>query len=97
MTIAGHASRLLERIGLLKSAKHAPPETAYSLAREQVWSAVFRREEILTCKQGVVWLTQTGDIRDYVLAAGETFQSTRRGRIAVTALEDSLIVQRRVR
>ncbi len=36
--------------------------------------------------EGVVWITQTGDRADHLLAAGEVFRTTRPGRIVAESL-----------
>ncbi len=48
-------------------------------------------ERIVFCRQGVLWVTQTGNPGDHLLRAGETFLSNRSGRIVITALADSLL------
>ncbi|PLY06825.1 MAG: hypothetical protein C0622_00605 [Desulfuromonas sp.] len=40
----------------------------------------------LLCLAGRCWLTQEGDSRDHLLAAGERFTSRSRGRVLVTAI-----------
>ena len=45
----------------------------------------------LTCDEGVLWLTVDGDPRDFVLEAGETFQTQDHGRVLIYALADSRI------
>jgi len=45
----------------------------------------------VTCDDGVLWLTLDGDSRDFVLEAGETFETQDRGRVLIYALADSRI------
>jgi hypothetical protein len=45
----------------------------------------------LTCGEGVLWLTVDGDPRDFVLEAGETFETRDHGRVLVYALAPSRI------
>lgn len=43
----------------------------------------------LFCDSGVLWVTQTGDRRDYVLFSGETMTVSKRGRVLVEAMRDA--------
>ncbi len=52
-----------------------------------------RRIQTLTCLQGSVWVTQEGDISDYVLHAGDAFVVTLPGLIFVRALEPASVGQ----
>lgn len=45
---------------------------------------------IVCCRQGVLWVTQTGNPGDHLVRAGEVFSSDRPGRIVIGALEDSV-------
>jgi hypothetical protein len=45
----------------------------------------------VTCEDGVLWLTVDGDPRDFVLEAGESFETEDRGRVLIYALADSRI------
>jgi hypothetical protein len=45
----------------------------------------------LQCWSGVLWVTQEGDPADHLLAAGETFQTRRAGRVVAQAMESSLV------
>jgi len=44
----------------------------------------------ISCLEGVLWITQTGNPGDHLVRAGEVFSSDRPGRIVVGALEDSV-------
>jgi hypothetical protein len=39
--------------------------------------------------QGTLWVTQEGDLQDYVLSAGERFIADRHGMVVVEALTDA--------
>lgn len=43
----------------------------------------------LSCESGVLWVTQSGDRRDYILFSGETMTVTKRGRVLVEAMRDA--------
>lgn len=43
----------------------------------------------LECLSGSIWITQDGDLRDIVLAAGEGFDFDRRGDALLSAFADS--------
>jgi len=45
---------------------------------------------IVSCRNGVLWLTQTGNPGDHLIRAGEAFAIDRPGVVLVSALEDSL-------
>jgi hypothetical protein len=44
----------------------------------------------ILCLQGVLWITQPGDPADYRLAEAQSLEMTRRGKIVVQAMEDSV-------
>lgn len=43
----------------------------------------------IVCRSGRIWLTQSGDSRDVLLRAGESFTTTRRGQLVLWALADA--------
>jgi len=45
----------------------------------------------VTCRSGQLWVTQPGDPNDYMVTPGENFIITRKGKIAVTALDDAQV------
>jgi len=46
----------------------------------------------IRCAIGKVWITQEGDSRDYLLGTGQRIELRLRGRVAITALEESLCI-----
>ena len=46
----------------------------------------------VTCLKGPVWITQTDDARDIILAAGQSFTLDRKGTAVVFALKDAAIL-----
>lgn len=45
---------------------------------------------IICCREGALWITQTGNPGDHLVREGDVFSSDRPGRIVVGALEDSV-------
>lgn len=43
----------------------------------------------LFCDTGVLWVTQPGDRRDYILLPGDKMTVTNRGRVLVEAMRDA--------
>jgi len=46
---------------------------------------------VIACNKGILWVTQSGDRRDYVLLPGDQFASRKRGKILIEAMHDSAI------
>lgn len=67
-----------------------PPATAVRLPARFIWPAPANVRAI-RCVAGLIWITQEGDPRDHVLAAGQSFMSDRSGKIVVQAMDDSTI------
>ena len=49
------------------------------------------RNLAVSCHSGRLWLTQPGDPNDYMITPGESFTITRKGKIAVTAMDDARV------
>lgn len=45
----------------------------------------------IVCRSGRIWLTQSGDSRDFLLRAGESFSACRRGQLVLWALAEARI------
>jgi hypothetical protein len=45
---------------------------------------------VISCREGVLWLTQTGTPGDHLIQAGEAFSIDHSGAVLVSALEDSV-------
>jgi len=43
----------------------------------------------LFCDAGILWVTQTGDRKDYILLPGDTMIVTRRGKVLVEAMREA--------
>lgn len=42
----------------------------------------------LWCDSGVLWVTQPGDCKDYVLTPGQKMTVTKRGKLVIEAMRD---------
>lgn len=56
-------------------------------------NAFFRIEKIqpgseLSCEKGILWVTQSGDLRDYLLTPGQNLVIKKHGRVLIEALRD---------
>jgi Protein of unknown function (DUF2917) len=59
-----------------------------TLAKHTVWTLEGdRRGDVISCGSGILWITQEGDLRDYVLEAGGSFWVTKPGAVIVQALD----------
>jgi hypothetical protein len=45
---------------------------------------------VISCRKGVLWLTQAGTPGDHLIRAGEAFPIDRRGLVLISALEDCI-------
>ncbi|HSD94500.1 MAG TPA: DUF2917 domain-containing protein [Syntrophales bacterium] len=45
---------------------------------------------VISCRKGVLWLTQTGNPGDHLIRAGEALAIERPGAVLISALEESL-------
>lgn len=61
---------------------------AVRLARDEVWGVYTHGGEpwVLTCAEGLLWLTREGDSRDFVLRAGDAVHLGSAGHVVVQAL-----------
>ena len=48
-----------------------------------------RASRVINCVQGIIWITQEGDLEDHVLMPGEQFEATKPGLVVVEALRDA--------
>ena len=48
------------------------------------------RGEMITVLKGTLWITQTGDLNDYLICSGERFWVTKPGMVLVQATQDSI-------
>jgi hypothetical protein len=60
------------------------------VSRNESRSVACRRGMILRVARGRVWVTRDGDIRDYVLSAGESLELAAGGRVVLFGLTEAL-------
>ena len=46
---------------------------------------------VISCRKGILWLTQAGTPGDHLIRAGEAFSIDRPGMVLISALEDSAL------
>lgn len=64
--------------------------TEISLAKHKIWNIEGdRRGDVISCLSGVLWITQDGDMQDYILEPGGNYWVTNRGSVIVQALKDA--------
>jgi hypothetical protein len=64
--------------------------TEISLAKHKVWKIDGdRRGDSINCMNGRLWITQEGDLKDYVVEAGQNFWVTKPGSIVIQALDNA--------
>ncbi len=64
--------------------------TDIRLAKYQLWSIEGdRRGDEIHCLNGLLWVTQKSDLKDYVVEAGKSFWVTKPGTVVVQALDNS--------
>ncbi|HEY7117744.1 MAG TPA: DUF2917 domain-containing protein [Tepidisphaeraceae bacterium] len=68
---------------------HAPRE--FELPQGALWSTQAARIIAIACDRGELWITQSGDERDHVIAEGESFTAAPRGRVVVQALSSARV------
>ena len=45
----------------------------------------------IECKQGVIWVTSSGDYRDHMLAAGQCYTPVNNSQVVIEALHDARV------
>jgi hypothetical protein len=67
-------------------------ETVVELWAGQLWQADGNNcWRAIMCQEGVIWITQNGDVQDHVITAGEMFLVSQPGKVIVQALDSALI------
>ena len=66
-------------------------KTRIRLQRRDLWRINHVKPgSTLSCDTGVLWVTQTGDRRDYILLTGDTVTVNNRGKVLVQAMRDAV-------
>ncbi len=64
--------------------------TGVTLAKHHLWNIEGdRRGDVISCTSGTLWITQEGDMKDYILETGKDFWVTKSGAVVVQALENA--------
>lgn len=64
--------------------------TEITLPKHKMWTIEGdRRGDVISCLSGTLWITQEGDLKDYVVESGRNFWVTKPGSVVVQALDDS--------
>jgi hypothetical protein len=64
--------------------------TDVTLPKYKTWTIEGHRHgDVISCTLGTLWITQDGDMKDYIVEAGRSFWVTRPGMVIVQALNDS--------
>ena len=67
-------------------------DTNLELAGGQMWRiAGDNRWRIIICRQGMIWVTQSYDVHDYVLKPGQMCLVTQPGTVLIEALRDAQV------
>lgn len=75
---------------MLNTKQNVHTLTEITLPKHKTWSIEGNRHgDVISCKSGILWITQEGDFKDYVIEAGRSFWVTRPGTIIVQALDNS--------
>ncbi len=75
---------------MLNTKENLHTMTDISLPKFKTWSMDGdRRGDVISCSNGRLWITQEGDLKDYVVEAGKNFWVTKAGTVVVQALENS--------
>ncbi len=75
---------------MLNTKQNVHTLTEITLPKHKVWSIEGNRHgDMISCKNGILWITQEGDMKDYVIEAGRNFWVTKPGTTIVQALDNS--------
>lgn len=66
-------------------------DRSVALLQGELSSFVVRKGDVVVCLRGAVWLTQSGDLADYVLQNGERFRAAHDGKVVIQGLSAALL------
>ena len=73
--------------------KHSNPDNAIRLHANNFWRVNSgRRGKRIACLNGMLWVTQEGDLKDHILTAGEEFVAAQDGLVLVEAVRDASVL-----
>ncbi len=55
----------------------------------------YRPGTTIICKNGTLWVTQTGDVEDHIIKAGDCYTSPRHGMVVIEAIGEAAVTIRR--
>jgi hypothetical protein len=77
---------------MINTRQNVHTQTEITLPKYTTWSIEGNRHgDVISCKSGILWITQEGDMRDYIIEAGRNFWVTRPGTVVVQALDNSTL------
>jgi hypothetical protein len=77
---------------MINTKQNIRPITVITLSKNKMWSLEGdRRGDVISCMSGTLWVTQEGDLKDYIVESGRNFWVTKPGTVVVQALDDSKI------
>ncbi|MBI4853907.1 MAG: DUF2917 domain-containing protein [Acidobacteria bacterium] len=66
----------------------------FGLKKDELWKSPDKFHLLsINCKQGTVWITQTGDEEDHLLESGEVFETLEEGLVVMQSLSDNACVE----
>jgi hypothetical protein len=75
---------------MLNTKQNVHSLTEITLPKHKMWTIEGNRHgDVISCKNGILWITQEGDLKDYIIEAGRNFWVTKPGTVIVQALDDS--------
>ncbi len=67
------------------------PRIELLLHPHQVLNLDNQHRMAIECKNGVIWVTSTGEYQDYMLCAGKRYMPRTKGTVVIEALDESRV------